>query len=295
MQDVKIIVCTFLNEGLTIRRLFERESYPVVRMLVLASMAIALMVADHFTQGLMRTRAVLSVPLSSIQYIVSTPIRLVNEWGAAVGSREQLIEERQSLRAEQLLLRARVQQLVALESENRQLKALLHAAKEAQGRVLAAGLLAVDTDPFVHRVTLDRGRRDGLFVGQPVLDAYGVMGQVVMVNPTVSQVLLINDAHSGIPVEDVRSGLRAIAVGDQYTGKLRLVNVTQTADIRAGDLLITSGLGNHYPHGYPVGQVESVHVKPGEPFAIIALQPMAHLERSRQVLLLWPATGRHKS
>jgi rod shape-determining protein MreC len=153
---------------------------------------------------------------------------------------------------------------------------------------LVAQLLAVATDPFVKQVVLDKGHKDKVFVGQPVLDAYGVMGQVIQVGPLTSRVLLISDSHSGVPVQVARNGVRAIAVGDAYTGKLRLMNVQHTVDIRPGDVLITSGLGQNYPEGYPVGQVTHVSKDPGLQFVTIAVEPAAHLDRSRGVLLVWP-------
>ncbi len=141
----------------------------------------------------------------------------------------------------------------------------------------------------MHQVVLNKGSHDGVFIGQPVLDAAGVMGQVIQIGPYTSRVLLINDPHSGVPVQDARNGVRAIAVGDNYSGKVRLANVVQTTDIKEGDIFMTSGLGEHYPEGYPLGKVESVVKDPGLQFATITIEPSAHLDRSRQVLLIWPA------
>jgi rod shape-determining protein MreC len=154
--------------------------------------------------------------------------------------------------------------------------------------VLIAQLLAVDTDPFVNQVVLDKGLHDGVFIGQPVLDANGVLGKVIQLGPWTSRVLLVNDNHSGVPVQITRNGIRAIAMGDSYSGKLKLVNIPQTVDVIAGDMLVTSGLGENFPAGYPVGQVLSVVKDPGMQFAAIDVQPSAHADRSRQVLLVWP-------
>ncbi len=257
-------------------------------MLVLSALAIALMVFDKRADTFTQLRMTLSMPLAPLQYMVSWPMQFFNHLETAFSSHDQLVKENLDLKAEQLLLKAQMQRLLALESENNQLKALLHSSTEVQGKVLVARLLSIETDPFVNQVTIDKGSRDNLFIGQPVLDANGVMGQIIHVGPLSSKVLLINDPHSGVPVKITRNGMRAIAVGDAYTGKVRLANVPQTTDIRTGDMLITSGLGEHYPEGYPVGRITSVIKDPGLQFMTIAVEPSARLDRSREVLLVWP-------
>jgi len=257
-------------------------------MLIYVGLSIALMVLDDKTLFLSRVRDTVSIPLSSLQYLVSWPVRLFDDWGSAISTHDHLVSENRALVAEQLLLRAEVGRLDSIESENQQLRALLHSTAEIRGKVLVARLLAIGSDSFTHLVTLNRGIHDGIFVGQPVMDAYGVMGEVIRVNPVTSQVLLVNDPHSGVPIEVVRSGIRAIATGDLYTRKLHLLNVPQTADIRVGDLLVSSGMGDNYPHGYPVGQVTMVNRVAGLPFLTIEVEPSAHLDRSWQVLLVWP-------
>lgn len=252
------------------------------------SFSIALLVFDKHTVILQEARSVASVPVASLQYLVGWPVHLLRDWGSAISSYSRILAENRSLHTEQLLLRAEVSRLDSLESENKQLRALLQSAAQIRGKMLIGRILAVSADPFAHQVTVDRGQQDGLFVGQPVLDAYGVVGQVVRVNPLTSQVLLVNDPHSGVPVEVVRSGVRAIAVGDLYSGKLRLINVPQTADVHAGDLLVTSGMGDNYPQGYPVGQVNSVKQESGLPFSTIMVDVAAHLNRSWQILFVWP-------
>ncbi len=257
-------------------------------MFILSALAIALMVFDKRDDAFTQVRAALSMPLAPLQYIVNWPIALANHLETAFSSRDQLIKENLNLKAEQLLLKAQMQRLMALETENTQLKALLRSSTEVQGKVLVARLLSIAADPFVNQVTIDKNSRDNLYVGQPVLDANGVMGQVIYVGSLSSKVLLINDPHSGVPVQITRNGVRAIAVGDAYSGKLRLANVPQTTDIQTGDTLITSGLGENYPAGYPVGQVTSVVKDPGLQFMTITVEPSAKLDRSREVLLVWP-------
>lgn len=257
-------------------------------MLILVVLTIVLMIVDKRGDTFSGLRAAISMPLTPLQFAVSWPVQIIDRVRTAVSSHDALVQENLDLKAEQLLLKAQVQRLLALESENTQLKALLRSSTEVKGKVLVAQILAIDTEPFVNQVSIDKGNRDGLFVGQPVLDANGVMGQIIQVGPFTSRILLINDPHSGVPVQVTRNGMRAIAVGDAYSGKLHLVNVPQTADVTTGDLLITSGIGQNYPEGYPVGQVVSVVKDPGLQFSTIVVEPSAHLDRTRQVLLVWP-------
>lgn len=253
------------------------------------------MVLDKRGDTISRLRTAISIPLTPLQYAVSWPIQLINKTRVMLTSHDSLVQENLDLRSEALLLRAQVQRLIAIESENNQLKALMRSSTQVQGKVLIANLLSVDSDPFVKQVTLDKGSRDNVFVGQPVLDAYGVMGQITQVFPLTSRVLLVNDVHQGVPVKINRNGLRAIATGDSYTGKLRLVNIPQTADVKVDDILVTSGLGDHYPEGYPVGQIISVVRDPGLQFATIIVEPSARLNRSREVLLIWPPQEKKKT
>lgn len=257
-------------------------------MIILAMVSIILMVTDQRTQIIDQVRTAISVPLTPLQFLVSSPIQFIDKLRNLVSTHDALTKENLDLRAEQLLLKAQMQRLLAIESENIQLKALLKSATQTQGKVLIAQLLAVATDPFVNQVILDKGERENVFVGQPVLDANGVMGQVMQVGLMTSRVLLVNDPHSGVPVQNTRNGIRSIAMGDSYSGKMRLVNVPQTVDIRVDDVLVTSGLGQKYPEGYPMGRVLSVTKDPGQQFATILIEPAARLDRSREVILVWP-------
>lgn len=269
--------------------MFAKDSQSGIRTLFWVALAILLMVLDHRGSSIQQVRAAISMPLSLLQTAVSWPVQLIDKLGSTVSTHDSLVEENVNLKSELLLLKAQVQRLLAIESENNQLKALLQSSTQVRGKVLIAQLLAIDTDPFVNQVILDKGSRDGVYVGQPVLDANGVMGKIIQVGPMTSRLLLITDNRSGVSVQDARNGIRAIAVGDNYSGKLKLVNIPQTVDIQTGDVLVTSGLGEQYPAGYPLGTVASVVKDPGMQFATIIIEPSAHPDRSRQVLLVWPS------
>lgn len=248
------------------------------------------MVLDRRLESFSSIRAALSLPLAPFQYVVSWPTQMINTLKSVIITHDNLIEENLKLKTDALLLRSQLQRLVAIESENTYLKALLQSSKQIKSKTLIAELLAVEFEPFVKQVVLNKGSRDGVYVGQPVLDANGVLGQIIQVGPITSRVLLVNDPRSGVAVQNSRNGIRAMAVGDSYSDKIRLRYVPKTADIKQGDLFITSGLGGRYPEGYPVGKVTSVNVDPAHSFVTVFLQPSAHLNSSRQVLLVWYRT-----
>lgn len=229
----------------------------------------------------------LSVVAPPFYMLADIPGRL-SGWGSEnfVG-REKLIKNNRQLRAEALLLKAKVQKLAALEAENERIRELLNSSALLDETVLVAELIGVSPDPLHHEIIINKGVEDNLFVGQPVLDAEGLMGQVIKVGPTHSRVLLITDATHSIPVQVNRNGVRSIAEGVGVLHELTLRHVSATTDIKVGDLLVSSGLGGRFPQGYPVAEVIEVTIDPGQPFAIVRARPSAHLDRSRHVLLVF--------
>lgn len=242
---------------------------------------------DKRLEGFASVRAALSLPLAPLQYVVNWPTQFIQNLRTVLSTHDDLVKQNLKLKANELLLLAQLQRLIAVESENNYLKTLMQSSSHIKNKTLIAELLAVDSDPFINQVVLNKGTRDGVYVGQPVLDARGVMGQIIQVGPLTSRVLLINDPKSGIGVQSARNGTRAVAVGGSYGDKMRLIYVPKTADIKVDDLFVTSGLGDNYPEGYPVGKVTDVIRDPAHQFAVVYLQPSAHLESSRQVLLIW--------
>lgn len=230
----------------------------------------------------------LSVVVAPLQFLVDRPVQFIRWVETNFTSQQNLLMENAQLRARQLLLFAKLQKVAALESENNQLRALLRSATAIHEKVTVAQLLAVDLAPYTQQIIIDKGEKDGVYIGQPVLDAYGVMGQIIAVGPLNSRVLLITDPRSAVPVQDSRNGNRAIAAGLGFDGVLELINVPVTTDFRKGDFLVTSGLGGNYPPGYPVGVISKVSLSPGDKFAEISITPAAHVNQSRQILLVWP-------
>lgn len=234
-------------------------------------------------------RQVLSTVVYPIQNIASMPTD-VSDWVTDYfQTRKELNEQNTVLEAINLLNSVRLQKMQALERENMRLRKLLSSSFRLQERVLVAELLTVDLDPFSQQVLIDKGERFGVFVGQPVLDATGVMGQVIEVSSFSSRVVLLTDPGHSIPVQVNRNGLRAVATGRGLGKPLQLEFLPQNADIREGDLLVTSGLGGRFPVGYPVGEVINVNFSQGATFASIEVEPAAKLSTSREVLLVLPA------
>lgn len=249
--------------------------------------AIGLIVADHRYQYLDPLRSTLAVIVYPVHYLAGLPGSLARKVQAHLTQKEELRRRNRSLYRDNLVLKARLQRFEALEAENRRLRDLLGSSLNMGDRVLIAELRAVDLDPYRQQVMIDRGASSGVFVGQPVLDANAVMGQVTRVDPLSATVLLITDASHGLPVQINRNGLRTVARGTGFINRLELSHLPKNADVRAGDQVVTSGLGGHFPPGYPVAEVVEVRQESGEPFATVIAEPTARLDRSREVLLVW--------
>ncbi len=241
---------------------------------------------DQFWRGSDAVRMYLGYLVTPVYWMSAVPGRL-QEWLADTTlTRTQLLEENRRLQREALVLEQKIQQMIALKTENQRLRDLLKASEQFVGEALVVELLSVDPDPFTHKILINKGQNQGVKVGQPVLDAFGLMGQVVEVLPHSSRVLLVADSDHAIPVQVTRNGVRAIAVGSGTLDYLDLVYVPDTADLRVGDHLESSGLGDRFPRGYPVAEVVSVEHDPGEPFALVRARPLAHLDRSRYLLII---------
>jgi rod shape-determining protein MreC len=255
--------------------------------ITLALLAIGLMVADQRYGQLQRVRTWLSAAAYPVQVAVDLPMRAWDWVSGSFADRSRLRRENLELTARLRLANLQLQRFAALEDENRRLRDMRENSAGVAERVLVASILNVDLDPFRHRVLLDKGATDGVFKGQAVLDAEGIFGQVTRVQATTSEVILISDAEHAIPVQSNRSGLRTIAVGTGDSNRLSLPFVTVEADLRQGDLLLSTGMGGVFPPGYPVAVVERVERDSAVTFAVVDARPTARLDRAREVLLVW--------
>lgn len=256
--------------------------------MVFAVLSILLMVVDHHQGHLKIIRSALSTLVYPIQYVVNLPIEMTEWVSNSLVTHNSLLKENDRLKQERLLLSSKLQRYEVLETENRRLRELLESSFRINDKVLVAELIAVELQSFRRQVVINKGLREGAYDGQPIVDSAGIMGQIVHVGPFSSTVLLITDPNHALPVQVNRNGLRAIAVGTGQNDKLLLEHLPNNADIRAGDLIVSSGLGRRFPSGYPVGQIEKISRDPGEPFAKVMIKPSAQLSQSREVLMVWP-------
>lgn len=270
------------------RLIFKKDVWLGARACGFALGAVLLMWLDHHNRFLHRARNQSAFIVTPVEYLVSEPVKWVRGAAVDLQTREHLQAENTRLRSRQIVLESRLQKLMALQQENQQLRALLQSSKKLGSKTLEAQVLLVSLDPVEQQLVIDQGRHAHVFSGQAVLDAYGVVGQISNVSPFTSRIMLLTNRKSAIPVENQRTHVRSIAVGDGPVGTLHLQDATQTTDVKVGDIMMTSGLGGRFPFGYPVGKVVKVEHPPGAQFAKIILQPIAHLDSSRLVLLSWP-------
>ncbi|OGT21778.1 MAG: rod shape-determining protein MreC [Gammaproteobacteria bacterium RBG_16_57_12] len=272
---------------LAIKPIFTQGSSLGFRLVLLLLVSIALMTMDHRYRHMESIRSGLSLLIYPLQYLVDVPVTLGNWIADSTSTRRALLARNDRLTFENLLLREKLQKTAALEAENTRLRDLLDSSRKLGVEVIVAELLAVDMDPFARQIVVNKGSQDQLFVGQPLLDANGVVGQILHVGPVSSTAIMINDPTHAIPVQVIRNGLRAIAVGTGGVDEgLALLNIPTNADIQEGDLLVTSGLGGRFPSGYPVGVVKRIHVDITRPYAQVLVAPSAQLDRIREVLLV---------
>ena len=244
------------------------------------------MVTDHQKDYLTGLRTTLSVVLYPIQAAVDLPRSGGNWLKETFSSRQQLQEENASMRAQNLLLQSRLQKYDSLLAENNRLRELLDSSSKVNENVLIAEILSIDLEPFTRRIVINKGDVEGVFLEQPLLDANGVLGQVVSIGAFSSTAMLITDPSHALPVQSLRTGARAIAIGVATDNQLKLNHIPNNADIKIGDVQVTSGLGGRFPVGYPVGTITDFVIDPSQPFAKVSAKPTADIEHVREVLLV---------
>lgn len=269
-------------------RLIDAGTAATLNLALLVALSVGLMVVDHRYQHLETARSFLAGAIAPLRYAVNMPSEWLGWTSQQVTSRGDLIDRVNELERTNLELRARQQRMVTLQAENRRLRALLESSAKRDDRVRVGELLSVDLDPYRQQVVINKGERDGVYRGQPVIDAHGVMGQVIHTSPITATALLISDPNHALPVQINRNGLRTIASGTGEPDRLDLLYIPNSADIRVGDLVVSSGLGGRFPANYPVATVTQVERRPGQSFANVIAEPRAQLDRSREVLLVWP-------
>ncbi len=246
------------------------------------------MTVDHRYRHLQVVRSSLATITYPLQYLAHLPTALGELLSESLAARTELLADNEQLREQALFNQAKLQRLALLEQENARLRLLLDSpVQKSNEQVLIAEILSVDLHPFKQLISINKGKSQGVFEGQPLIGAKGVIGQVVEVFPMHSNALLISDPNHALLAESNRTNLRALLVGSGKTDRVELKNVSSSADIRVGDLLHTSGLDGRYPPNYPIAEVTTINNLPGEAFLHVEARPLADLDTIREVLLLW--------
>ena len=270
------------------------EVASTLRLLGYLALALALVILDHRGGWLSQARVQANVAAQPIWWLAGLPGRLSARVQEDAGTHTQLTSENRNLRNELLIANARLTRLQTATADNAQLRALLGVAESRGLDVQLAPILNIDLDPTRRRLVLDAGSGDGVQLGQAVIDAGGLMGQIIEVTPAHATVLLLTDPDHAVPVVVARNGVRLIVYG--RGDHLELSDVPMNTDVRQGDLILTSGLGARFPAGFPVGTVTTLRPDDSRAFLVGELKPAAQLDRGHDVLLLrsapryaWPS------
>jgi rod shape-determining protein MreC len=232
-------------------------------------------------------RQTVSYIVSPVQSLVSLPSKIIGWSSATFAERDEILENNRTLTNQISILQQKMQTLAVLEAENDRLRRLLDASARLESTFKTTEMISVDPDPYSIQVIINRGAKDGAYVGQAILDADVLFGMITQVNSLTSRVVLVADVNIAVPVYINRNGLRSVVIGTGDLNTLELEYVPDTADIVVGDVLVTSGLAGRYPSGYPVAQVVAMEHDPGEPFASIRAKPLAQLNKSKNLLMVF--------
>ncbi len=254
------------------------------------------MAVDHRYHHLQIVRSSLATATYPLQYLAHLPSAMSEIFIENLAARSDLLSDNEKLREQSLFNQVKLQRLALLEQENARLRQLLGSPiQTSHEKVLIAEILSVDLHPFKQLITINKGKRQGVFNGQPLIAAKGIIGQIIEVYPMHSTALLISDPNHALLAEINRTNLRALLVGSGKTDRVELKNVSSSADIRIGDLLHTSGLDGRYPPNYPVAEVTAISNRPGDAFLHVEARPLADLDTIREVLLLWTNTAEERA
>ncbi len=267
--------------------LFVEGGAGTLKLLAYLALAAVLMVADHRGGYLGTLRSTAGLLTGPIYRLASAPADLARGARAHFTSQQSLLSENAALRQQLLLANARMDRLAGVQVENQRLRELLGGTHGLQLNVQLASLIGIDLDPFRHRLVIDAGSRRGVAEGLAVIDGDGLVGQVLRVTPANATVILVSDPSHAVPVQVVRTGLRAIAYGTGRTDLLEVPSIPLSADLRVGDVLETSGMGGRFPAGFRVGTIESLHPDDTRLFMVAEARPAARLDRGGEVLLVW--------
>lgn len=254
-------------------------------------LSIAVMVLDVRSKLLADFRYYFESALYPVLVFAVSPNSVSNMMSSQFKSHSELLEENERLSTENFMQRADVLKLKDLEAENQALRKLLNSPIRSETQKLFAEVVDVDGDPYLHRVIVNRGTKENVSEGMPVITDVGLVGQVMNVNYSFSRVLLLTDSNCAIPVINERTSVRAITKGNGSYDEIIVNNVPRSADIKIGDLLLTSGIGGVYPKGYPVAEITYVGMSESQPFADIKAKPLVNLDKMKYVLVFGTSRG----
>ena len=257
-----------------------------LRLLAYLALAVVLIVLDHRGGWLNQLRQQASLLVQPLWTVAGWPGRMAERISDDAGTLTQLTAENRRLREQLLLNQARMARLQTLDADNARLRGLLDAAERGKLDVVLAPILDIDLDPTRQRLVLDAGTRDRVKVGQSVIDAGGLLGQIIGTTPMYANVLLVTDPWHAVPVAVARNGVRLVVYGEGRSDVLRLASVPLSSDVKVGDMLVTSGLGGRFAPGFPVGRIASLRPDDSRAFLVGEVTPAAQLDRGREVLVL---------
>ncbi len=265
---------------------FKTGPTPLARLLIFSALSLTLLVADARFNYLTPLRQIAAAIIYPLQRIATAPASIARRMGDFFVTHSSLREESARLTQERLANAPLLQQLKALQSENRQLRELLAARERVNADARLAEVLYAARDPFSRKVVIDKGLQDDIKAGQAVVDTRGVVGQVTRVYPWLAEVTLITDKGQAVPVQNLRSGLRGVVFGVGQDGVLDLRFMPLNADVQNGDQLVTSGIDGTYPPGLPVAEVSDIERNAEFMFARITCKPLAGVTSYAHVLVL---------
>jgi rod shape-determining protein MreC len=268
---------------------FHRGPGLFARFAVVVLLSVGLMLVDARFKQLAPLRMALAAVLEPLQQVAVTPIIIAENVQRFAVTTASLQQENRALKTNQRELAAKLLRYQALAAENANLRALLDIRQRLHEKMVTAEIIYEGQDPLTRKVIINRGRMQGIEAGQAAIDSVGVIGQVTRVFPMSSEVTLLTDRDNAVPVQVLRTGMRAIIFGEGQD-QLKLPYLATNADINKGDVLVTSGVDGVYPAGLPVAVVTRVDRNPAFPFAQVSCQPSAGVDRTRQLFIL---TGHH--
>jgi rod shape-determining protein MreC len=268
--------------------IFKHGPSPQYRVILMLICSALLIFFDHKMTSFERVRGYLQSLVSPLQYLATAPKQLLDWSVDNMVTKKQLVEDNKTLKMNELVYKERAIQLRIVQQENDRLRALLHSPVRVNVKTMLAEILSVDGDPYSQQVVINRGANDDVHEGQAIVDDQGVVGQILHAGTITSRVLLITDVSHAVPVRIERNGTRLVASGTGNINRMSINHVSNSTDIKPGDLLVTSGLGGKYPEGYPVARVTIVKKDESRPFAYVQSEPIAQINRLRYLLLLWP-------